>query len=577
MTEVAYGIERVATRSLGDAGFDTARDVIEFIETVLQFPSGLPFVLFDWQKEWILEVFQEHEVQFLNVKTGETWWGKRRVVDHSLMSIARKNGKTGLMAAIVCAFLIGPLWVRGLEMACIATKKDQARLLFREVKKLMQASPEIVEDGTFKCHTNSIFSEEHDVMFVPLASTEAGNHGLNLSVVFMDELARMKNLDIYHTMDESISTQPNGMVFGFSTVDGRFDNPLTELVGNVRAREAAGIGSGDWHIIEYKAELDPDKEGGDPDPLSDRNMFAANPSALYIPELMEKLKKERDAARVSDSLLGRWITTRLNIAGASDAQFIDPLKWKECAAAPTPAEARRIYNDMTVDEPVVLGVDLSKSKDLTAVALWFPERKFLDCMCFWPSKEVALRQSRHNMPFRTWVEDEHLIACEGAVVDYDVVAAFIANIYRRFEVVKARGDDWRMDELRAALRRADAVSAIEKVRQGAISYDGCMIRLENLVEKRELRHSGSPILTYSILSVAAHEDEKSITGVRKPVKAYHNSLIDGCIAAMLAVGQSAKGERLTRDQIMLPFADEDDAVGAAEYDFDDGGDYNFDD
>ena len=540
-------LEIVETRHLGWSGYRRARDVIRFAETCLYFGANRPVKLFPWERRWILEVFREHEVVLEDPHTGERKTEVRRVIGNALVSIARKNGKTGLIAVLVVAFLFGPLYERGMEIVCAATKKDQAMLLFKAVMVIMKSSPIIVEDGTFEFYKTSIFSEEHGVKFQPVASREAGLHGLDCNVVLIDEVARLPNLDVVHALDEALSARVNSMAISFSTMDGRVDNPMTELMGQVEARRAAGIEADGWHVLNFCADLE-----ADPDPLSDNNMLKANPSMPYIPSLRDALEEARRAAQGSDYFLGRYMTTRLNIAGSSDTQFIDPMRWK---AAAHPA-GRSHLDEFPHREPVVLGVDLSRSRDLTAIGLWFPDRKFLDCMCFLPEAQIAVREKRHNLPFRQFVKNDHLIACPGPIVDFDVVAGFLANIALRFDVLKMRYDTWGFENLRDALNRVEAYFPTEDVRMGVYSMDPFMIKFENMVDAGNLTHSNSPILNYCIHSIAAVEDKRSITGVRRPEKAYHNSLIDGGIAAMLAVGRSVKGERLTMDQIALDFDDD---------------------
>ena len=540
-------LEVVETRHLGWTGYRVGRDVIRFIETCLMFGPNKPVKLFPWERRWILEVFREHEVVLFDENTGERRVETRRVISNSLVSIPRKNGKTGLISTLVPAFMFGPLYERGMEIVCAATKKDQAMVLFNAARDIMRSSPLIVEDGTFEFYRTSIFSETHGCKFQPVASREAGLHGLNCNVVLIDEIARMPDLKVYHTLEEALSARVNSMAISFSTMDERIDNPMTELMGQVEARRAAGIEADGWHVLDFKADLE-----ADPDPLSDNNMLKANPSMPYIPALKEALEEARRAAMGSDYFLGRYMTTRLNIPGSSETQFVDPIKWK-AAASPT---GRSHLDEYPTNEPVVLGVDLSRSRDLTAIGMWFPDRKFLDCMCFLPEAQIAVREKRHNLPFRQFVNNGHVIACPGPIVDFDVVAEFLAKIAARFDILKMRYDTWGFENLRDALNRVEAYFPTEDVRMGVYSMDPFMIKFENMVEGGKLTHSNSPILNYCVHSIAAVEDKRSITGVRRPEKAYHNSLIDGGIAAMLAVGKSVKGERLTMDQIALDFDDD---------------------
>jgi phage terminase large subunit-like protein len=75
-----------------------AKAVIAFIER-LTIPSGTgqgkPFKLEPFQKAFIRDIYEPHI-------------GIRRAVRRAILSMARKNGKTALIAAIVLAHLVGP-------------------------------------------------------------------------------------------------------------------------------------------------------------------------------------------------------------------------------------------------------------------------------------------------------------------------------------------------------------------------------------------------------------------------------------------------------------------------------------
>src|SRR5262245_11898596 len=80
------------------AGKQRARAVIDFIER-LTIPSGTgqgtSFKLDPWQVKFIRDIYEPQRAG-------------RRVVRRAILSIARKNGKTALIAALVLAHLVGP-------------------------------------------------------------------------------------------------------------------------------------------------------------------------------------------------------------------------------------------------------------------------------------------------------------------------------------------------------------------------------------------------------------------------------------------------------------------------------------
>ena len=226
---------------------------------------------------------------------------------------------------------------------------------------------------------------------------------------------------------------------------------------------------------------------------------------------------------------------------------MDPLKWRDCAHPDG-----RAHSDTFEDkEEVILGVDLSRSRDLTAIGMWWPGRRFLDCMCFLPTKEIVSYEAKHKLPFRQWVEQGHVVAAEAKIVDYRAVARFLGRIAERFDVALVRRDAWAADIFDRALEQERVHLECEDIRMGSFTMNNFMINLENLVEGGDLQHSNSPILNYCVHSTAAVEDKRSITGVRRPEKAYTNSLIDGAIAAMLAVGPDDHTGRASRDDLFI--------------------------
>jgi phage terminase large subunit-like protein len=98
-------------------GRERARQVITFIEN-LTVPSGIgqgePFLLEPWQKKFIRDIYEPR------------WRNGRRAVRRAILSVARKNGKTALIASIALAHLIGPEAIVNGEIYSAANDRDQA-------------------------------------------------------------------------------------------------------------------------------------------------------------------------------------------------------------------------------------------------------------------------------------------------------------------------------------------------------------------------------------------------------------------------------------------------------------------
>ena len=535
----------VEFRSLGKDGFTAGRKTIQFIEKYIHDPkTKRPLTLLPWQRRWIMRVLREHMVIYER-DDGSRFEVRRRIVSRSILSCARQQGKSFMQGALICAMLLGPLWTRGVVICCTATTMKQAKILFNYTASMIRASPIFEEDGTFTILKESIFSEQHGSTFFPVTaySSEDGIHGLTIDHVFADEVARMKDLSAWATLTEGVSTRPNSLVVAFSTMAESPTNPLAQLIRSLKTRRKHGIESKNWDMTIYQGDLE-----ADPNPLSDFNLHRANPSARHMPATMDELNEDRLQAGVSDWAMSRWKTTRLNLEGMGETQYIDPARWAEIA---DPKGRARIAEFERKDE-VIIGLDMSKSRDLTACALYWPKHKFLDCQFFLPQTEIEKHEDRHSLPFREWAEAGHILTNPGRVVDGRFVTVFLHNVTQCFRVRNMRYDRYGMEHVKEAMLLNDVRFPTEEVIQALYGIDPFIIAFENRINEKSFTHSNTPILNYCISCAQTEAVKGSYSGSRRIVKGSDLDLIDGTMASMFAIGKSLKGEGLSLADMIMP-------------------------
>jgi phage terminase large subunit-like protein len=115
------------------AGKQRAKAVIAFIQA-LTVPSGTgqgkPFVLAPWQKKFIRDIYEPNR-------------NGRRVVRRAILSVARKYGKTALIAGLVLAHLAGPEAIVNGEIYSAANDRDQAAIVFKFARQIVELEPEL--------------------------------------------------------------------------------------------------------------------------------------------------------------------------------------------------------------------------------------------------------------------------------------------------------------------------------------------------------------------------------------------------------------------------------------------------
>src|SRR5690606_37043979 len=147
-----------------------ANHVIEFIENFCKHSKGKmggkPFLLELWQKALVAALFGfVHKID-----------GTRKYRELILI-VARKNGKSTLGSAIALYMLVAD-GEAGPEVVSAATKKDQAKIIWSESKRMVKKSP--VLRKRVKTLVHELISEFNDGTFKPLSSDSNTLDGLNV-------------------------------------------------------------------------------------------------------------------------------------------------------------------------------------------------------------------------------------------------------------------------------------------------------------------------------------------------------------------------------------------------------------
>ena len=101
-----------------------------------------------------------------------------------VLIVAKKNGKS-LIASIVANYLLLADGEAGPEIYAVATKRDQAKIIWNESKSMIRKSPMLLERA--KPLVAEIRADFNDGVFKPLASDSDTLDGLNIHGCLMDE------------------------------------------------------------------------------------------------------------------------------------------------------------------------------------------------------------------------------------------------------------------------------------------------------------------------------------------------------------------------------------------------------
>ena len=168
--------------------------------------AGSPLVLREWQKELIRHVF-----------AGD---GERYRHRTSLIGQPRKNGKSALASVFGLYGLI--LGARGAEVYSVAAEKEQARIVFADAKRMVEASPEL--SAITKLYRDAIELPKAGSVYRVLSAEAFSKEGLNPSLTVFDELHAQPNRELFDVMSLAMGARPSAQLIAITTAGVKTDS-----------------------------------------------------------------------------------------------------------------------------------------------------------------------------------------------------------------------------------------------------------------------------------------------------------------------------------------------------------------
>lgn len=434
----------------------------------------------------------------------------------AILSIARKNGKSGLIAALVLAHIAGPEARVNSQIVSGAQSRDQAALVFNLASKMVNLNPVLAKLVRIVPSGKRLIGLTRNVEYRALAAEGKTAHGLSPAVIVFDELGQVRG-------------SKDAFVEALETAQGAYDDGLKFVISTQAPTDADllsiwiddAVRSDDPHTVCMVYSADEDAE------LSDAAQWEkANPaigSFRSRVELEQAAEKAQRMPAFESSFRNLYLNQRVNMVSA----FVSPTVWKAGNTEPG-ALSGTVYG----------GLDLSATTDLTALVLTCRIDGVLHVHpFFWmPLDNVAEAAKRDRAPYDVWVKNGFLRTTPGKVIDYDFVARDIGQICAGLDIAKIGFDRWRMDRLKGAFERQGVELPLESFGQGYVSMSPALDALEADLLNGVVLHGGHPVLAMCAANAVAVPDP---AGNRKLDKSKATGRIDGLVALTMAEGVEA--------------------------------------
>lgn len=493
-------------------GLTRAERVIAFVQSLpvtKGFGAGKPIELLDFQLDWINAIY------------GEDAEGLRRV-RQGLLSVARGNGKTVLCAALGLCHLVGPESEPRGECYSAAATKEQSALIFTEMEAIIAATPWMAARLNVKSFHKEIKDNETGSIYRALASDGAAVHGLASSFVVCDELAQWKKRELYDVLRTSMGKRREPLILVIGTQSHRAENIMSELVDYAGRVNRGEVEDPSFHGAVYAVPDDADAFDPAVWPL-------ANP-AMGTFRSDRELREEAERARRMPTFEPSFRNLYLNQRVDAEPKAINPAEWASCGAPVDPETLR--------GRPCYAGLDLSSTRDLSALVLYFPEDGGAVLPFTWcPKENLAEREEIDRVPYRTWASQGHITPTTGKAIDKRLIAATLAQIVTRYDVRGIAFDRWGMPDLEKILSDEGITLPLEPWGQGFASMGPAVDAFETAMLSDNLRHGMHPVLRWSAGNLMFDTDP---AGNRKPSKARSIDRIDPMVALIMACGLAAR-------------------------------------
>lgn len=484
-----------------------ADKIIAFIERYCVTPEGAnvgqPLVLADFQKGFIREVYDNPA-------------GTRR----GYLSIARKNGKTGLIAGLLLAHLIGPEAVQNSQIVSGAMSRDQAALVFNLAAKMVQQSPRLTSLVRIVPSGKRLIGLPLNVEYRALAADGKTAHGLSPVLAILDEVGQVRGpqSDFVDAITTAQGAHAAPLLLTISTQAASDADLLSVWLDDAKASKDPRIVS---HVYEAPAGCEL---------LDEAAWQAANP-ALGIFRSRDDLAEQMKQAQRMPSMGNMARNLLLNQRVSTDSPFVSPDVWAENDGDPEAFD----------DVPVYAGLDLSARTDLTALVLvGMVDGVWQVRPYFWtPEQGLQDRARRDRTPYDVWAQQGFLRTTPGATVDYAHVAQDMAEILADVDLQAVAFDRWRIDVLRRELERLGLELPLVEWGQGFRDMGPALDSLEAELLNGRIAHGGHPVLTACAMNATTVKDP---AGSRKLDKSRATGRIDGMQALAMAIGVATRTE-----------------------------------
>ena len=492
--------------------YDIAKKHTDFIEKFCKQPTGkigTPLKL---------ELFQKARMQAV---FGFVDDNNLRQYNECLIIEGRKNGKTTETAAVEIDMLVNDN-EGSPQIYNIATQREQAMLGFNAAYKMIKQSPLLSKH--VKKRASDLYFAINFGFIKALASNTNSLDGLDVHCATIDELAAIKNRDLYDLVKQAMGARNQPLLFTITTngfVRGGIFDSQYEYAKNILDGKAENK-----RFLPFIYELDSIDEWDKEECWEKANPGLGTIKSLdYLRQMVQKAKDDpsfKPTVLVKDFNMKQTAESAwLRFEDLNNEEKFDVSKFGYCIG----------------------GFDAADSVDLNAAVAIFQrpddENVYVKSM-FWIPQSVideldktGNRKERDNAPYKLWIDQGYMRTCEGNRCDKRIFLEWFRELRDQYDIYTSfiGYDPWHVsDDLIREFTAEFGKNAMIPVRQGTITLSDPMKNLAADFKAKRIIYDNNPIMKWCLINTEVKTD---INGNIQPVKGLDSrKRIDG-VAALI--------------------------------------------
>ena len=480
-------------------------------EKYLRLVQKFPHVIGKWETETIIYADWQcwafmNIMGFISTETGE----RRFRTAH--IEVPRGSGKSA-MASQAALFFLALDDPNGNHISCVATKKDQARIVLDSAREMANRAESYRKVTGVKVLAHKVVHDKSNSHISALSSETNSNDGRADILSVVDELHAMKR-KTFEVVDSGMSKRTDSLLLCITTAG--YDVDGVGHSQSVYAKKVALREAKDDAFFSVVYTID---EGDDI--YAENTWRKANPNyGISVDPTNFRSKARKAQEQPQDE--ANFKIKHLNIWVSEAFAFFDTSYWKKCAEP-------QLKLDDFIGEKCYVGIDLASKIDLTSIIYIFKREGiyYIFDRTFIP--EQTVKEVRSDI-YDESIAKGFLIKTTGNAINHRKIKEVIVEDSKKFKFIEAMYDPWNATEFSQDL--TDEKIEMCEFRMNTSNLSEPTKTLDALIREGKIRHNGSPLLAWSIGNVVCKEDA---AGNIFPRKSHEKLKIDPIVAMIMAL------------------------------------------